>query len=429
MTKEEIKMNDIFCPHCKERFKMDESGFADIVKQVRDHQFKEEIENRLKLAEREKEGEIKIVENDLKLNFQEQLTQKEKEISELKANNEILLTKKLSQKENIIAELKSKMENSNVQQNLEIVKATRSIEKERDDLLSTLNQKENEKELLVKTLQEKHLSELHTKDEIIRLKDEEIEFRKDMKIKLSTKMIGETLEQHCEAEFNKLRATGFQNATFEKDNNAISGSKGDFIFRQFDQDNNEVVSIMFEMKNEGDETSTKKKNEDFLKKLDKDRKQKKCEYAVLVSMLESNNEVYNGGIVDFSHKFEKMYVIRPQFFIPIITILRNTAENSMQYKKEMELIKAQNTDITNFEEKLNNFKTGFARNYELANRKFNTAIREIDRTISHLQKTKEALISSDRNLRLANDKAADLTIKRLVRGNSTMKTKFKELKD
>ncbi|HCO21234.1 MAG TPA: DUF2130 domain-containing protein, partial [Flavobacteriaceae bacterium] len=251
---------------------------------------------------------------------------------------------------------------------------------------------------------------------------------KDMKAKLSTKMIGETLEQHCETEFNKLRATAFQNAYFEKDNDARSGSKGDFIYKETDEAGNEIISIMFEMKNEGDETATKKKNEDFFKELDKDRNEKKCEYAVLVTMLEAESEYYNTGIVDVSHKYPKMYVVRPQFFIPIITLLRNAAMNSLKYKAELALVRNQNIDITNFEEKINQFKEGFARNYDLASRKFQTAIDEIDKTIIHLQKTKEALLSSDNNLRLANQKAEDLTIKKLTHGNPTMKAKFDELK-
>jgi len=259
------------------------------------------------------------------------------------------------------------------------------------------------------------------------MKEDEIERLRDFKQKLSTKMVGETLEQHCEVEFNKLRATGFQNAYFEKDNDATGGTKGDYIYRETDEEGNEIISIMFEMKNENDETATKKKNEDFFAKLDKDRRNKGCEYAVLVSLLEADNEFYNTGIVDVSHKYEKMYVVRPQFFIPIITLLRNAAMNSMQYKAELNLMRSQNIDITNFEEKINAFKTGFARNYDLASRKFKTAIDEIDKTITHLQKTKDALLSSENNLRLANNKAEDLTIKKLTRGNPTMKARFDEL--
>ena len=324
--------------------------------------------------------------------------------------------------------MKLRIQQLEIAKKLAVSEATKEIEKERDTLSNSLKLKETEKLLLEKSLNEKHLVELQTKNDIIKLKDEEIMLRKEMKVKLSTKMIGETLEQHCEAEFNKLRATGFKNAYFEKDNDSSSGSKGDFIYREKDEHENEIISIMFEMKNEADQTASKKRNEDFLKELHKDRNEKKCEYAVLVTLLEADNELYNTGIVDMSHRFEKMYVIRPQFFIPIITLLRNASLNSLKYKAELNLVKSQNIDITNFEDKINAFKTGFSKNYELANRKFNVAINEIEKTISHLQKTKEALLSSDRNLRLANDKAEGLTIKKLTNGNPTMRAKFEEVK-
>jgi hypothetical protein len=288
--------------------------------------------------------------------------------------------------------------------------------------------KENEKELLKKSLVEKYSAELKSKDDIIKAKDEDLAFRKDMKLKLSTKMIGETLELHCETEFNKLRATAFQKAYFEKDNDSRTGSKGDYIYRESDEFGNEIISIMFEMKNEGDETSTKKKNEDFLKELDKDRTEKKCEYAVLVTLLETDSDLYNTGIVDVSHRYNKMYVIRPQFFIPIITILRNAAMNSMQAKAELSMVKNQNIDITHFEENINAFKAAFAKNYDLAARQFKTAIEEIDKTIDHLQKVKDSLLSSVNNLRHANNKTEDLTIKKLTKGNPTMTEKFEELK-
>ena len=294
-------------------------------------------------------------------------------------------------------------------------------------MASDLKNKETERQLLVKSLNEKFSAELRTKDDIIRMKDEEIALRKDMKLKLSTKMVGETLEQHCENEFNKLRATAFQRAYFEKDNDSKSGSKGDFIYRETDEAGNEIISIMFEMKNEGDETATKKRNEDFFRELDKDRSEKKCEYAVLVSLLEAESELYNAGIVDVSHKYAKMYVVRPQFFIPIITLLRNAAMNSLKYKAELALVKNQNIDITNFEDNINKFKEGFAKNYDLASRKFKLAIEEIEKTIDHLQKTKDALLSSENNLRLANNKAEELTIKKLTSGNPTMKEKFEAL--
>jgi hypothetical protein len=409
-------MNEIICPHCKKAFKVDEAGFADILKQVRDHQFEEELGKRLKLADNEKESAVKLAEANLKSKLQQDLAKKDKELSDIKAT-----------KEAEIAQIQSKLDNAELQKKLSVTEAVQKIEKERDVLANNLKSKETESQLLEKSLNEKFVAELKTKDEIIKMKDEEIALRKDMKLKLSTKMIGETLEQHCETEFNKLRATAFQNAYFEKDNNSSSGSKGDFIYREKDEYGNEIISIMFEMKNESDTTATKKRNEDFFKELDKDRNEKKCEYAVLVSLLEAESDYYNTGIVDVSHRFSKMYVVRPQFFIPIITLLRNASINSMQYKAELSLIKNQNIDITNFEDNITKFKEGFAKNYELASKKFKIAIDEIDKTIDHLYKTKEALLSSENNLRLANNKAEDLTIKKLTQGNPTMKAKFDEL--
>jgi hypothetical protein len=420
-------MNEIICPHCKKAFKVDEAGFADILKQVRDHQFEEELEKRLKLADDEKESAVKLAEANLKNSLQEDLAKKDKEIIELKAKTELELSVKLAIKETEITQMKAKLENAELVKKLSVTEAVQKIEKERDDLANNLKHKETETLLLEKSLKEKFAIELKTKEDIIKIKDEEIAFRVDMKQKLSTKMVGESLEQHCEIEFNKLRASAFQNAYFEKDNDSRSGSKGDFIFKETDEHGNEIISIMFEMKNESDQTATKKRNEDFLKELDKDRNEKKCEYAVLVSMLESDNELYNTGIVDVSHKFQKMYVVRPQFFIPIITLLRNAAMNSMQYKAELSLIRNQNIDITNFEENITKFKEGFAKNYDLASRKFKTAIEEIDKTIDHLHKTKDALLSSENNLRLANNKADEITIKKLTYGNPTMKAKFDEL--
>ncbi len=421
-------MNEIICPNCNKAFKVDEAGFADILKQVRDHQFEEELQTRLNLADKEKESAVKLAEANVRNSLQEQLAKKDKELTELRAQKDIELSQKLSQKENEFLQVKAKLDNAEIEKKLAVTEATQKVEKERDQLVNVVKIKDTEKELLEKSLSEKYLAELKEKDAIIKHKDEEIALRKDMKLKLSTKMIGETLEQHCETEFNKLRATAFQRAYFEKDNDSKSGSKGDFIYREIDEAGNEIISIMFEMKNEGDETATKKRNEDFLKELDKDRSEKKCEYAVLVSLLEADSDYYNSGIVDVSYKYNKMYVIRPQFFIPIITLLRNAAMNSLQYKAELALVKNQNIDITDFEEKITNFKEGFARNYDIASRKFKTAIEEIDKTIDHLQKTKEALLSSDNNLRLANQKAEDLTIKKLTHGNPTMKAKFDELK-
>lgn len=422
-------MNNITCPHCKKAFKVDEAGYANILKQVRDHEFNKEIHDRLLIAEKDKKNAVALAEEKIKNQISDELAQKERVIADLKAQNQLKLAEELAKKDTQIAQMKAQLNQSQAEIKISVAEATKSIEKERDTLLFELKNKDVEKQLLEKTLQEKYLAELKTKDHIIQMKDEEIALRKDMKMRLSTKMIGETLEQHCETEFNKLRATAFPKAYFEKDNNVKMGSKGDYIFRELDEAGNEIVSIMFEMKNEGDETATKKRNEDFFKELDKDRNEKHCEYAVLVSLLEADNELYNQGIVDVSHKYDKMYVVRPQFFIPIITLLRNAALNSMKYKAELSLIRSQNIDITHFEDKINTFKEGFARNYELASKKFKTAIDEIDKTINHLQKTKDALLSSENNLRLANNKAEDLTIKKLTHGNPTMKARFDELKN
>jgi hypothetical protein len=419
-------MNEIICPNCKKAFKVDEAGFADILKQVRDHQFEEELANRLALAEKEKDAAVELAKANIKNSSQEELAKKDKQITELKSKSDAELARKLAQKEVEIAEIKSKVQNAEIVKKLEVSEAVKEIEKERDNLANDLKIKEAEKESLEISIKDKFTNQLVVKDETIKMRDDEIDRLKDFKQKLSTKMVGETLEQHCEIEFNKLRATAFQNAYFEKDNDSKGGTKGDYIYKETDEADNEIISIMFEMKNENDETATKKRNEDFFSKLDKDREEKNCEYAVLVSLLESDNELYNTGIVDVSHKFKKMYVVRPQFFIPIITLLRNAAMNSMEYKAELNLMRNQNVDITNFEEKINVFKKGFAYNYDLASRKFKTAIDEIDKTISHLQKTKDALLSSDNNYRLANNKADDLTIKKLTHGNPTMKAKFDE---
>ena len=420
-------MNEIICPNCKKAFKVDEAGFADILKQVRDHQFEEDIQNRLKLAEKEKDSAIKLAEATVRNSLQDQLSKKDKELLEMKAHSELVLSEKLNKKESEIIQLKSKIDNGEVEKKLAINEAVQKLEKERDNLVNDVKTKELEKQNLENSLKHQFSTELQTRDAIIKYKDDEITRVKDMKLKLSTKMLGETLEQHCEIEFNKLRSTAFQKAYFEKDNDSKSGSKGDFIYKESDEFGNEIISIMFEMKNEGDETASKKKNEDFLKELDKDRTEKKCEYAVLVSLLEVESEFYNTGIVDVSHRFSKMYVVRPQFFIPIITLLRNAAMSSLQYKSELALVRSQNIDITNFEEKINTFKLGFAKNYDLASRKFKEAIDGIYKTIKELEKTKLALLSSENNLRLANAKTEDLTIKKLTHGNPTMKTKFDEL--
>lgn len=421
-------MNQIICPHCKESFKLDETSYADILKQVRDHQFEEELIKRLDLAEKEKINAVQLAEANLKNKMQEELAKKDNALVELRAQIQSELAEKLSKKEVEIAEMKTKVENAHLEKRISIQEAVQKIEKERDQLENSLKSKELEKELLEKTLVERFNSELKTKEDIIKMKDDEILRVKDFKQRLSTKMLGETLEQHCEIEFNKLRSTAFQRAYFEKDNEVKGGTKGDYIYRELDESGNEIISIMFEMKNENEETGSKKRNEDFFAKLDKDRTEKKCEYAVLVTMLEAENEWYNTGIVDVSHKYDKMYVIRPQFFIPIITLLRNAAMNSLQYKAELAAVRNQNIDISNFEEKINAFKEGFARNYNLASKKFHEAIESIDKSMAQLQKTKDALLSSENNLRLANDKADDLTIKKLTHGNPTMKAKFDDIK-
>ena len=422
-------MQDIICPNCKKAFKVDEAGFADILKQVRDHQFEEELEKRLSIAEKEKDSAVKLAEANTRSVLQADLVKKEKDLTKLKADKDRELAELETQKDAELSGMESKISKAELEKKLAVTEAVNEIEKERDELAGELKSKDTEKQLLETALKEKFSAELKTKDDIIKMKDEEIALRKDMKAKLSTKMVGETLEQHCETEFNKLRATGFQNAYFEKDNDTKTGSKGDYIYRETDGIGNEITSIMFDMKNEGDETATKKKNIDFLRELDKDRVEKNCEYAVLVSLLEAESDLYNTGIVDVSHKYPKMYVVRPQFFIPIITLLRNAAINSLKYKAELALVKSQSVDITNFEDNISEFKKGFARNFDLASRKFKTAIDEIDKTIDHLQKTKGALLSSENNLRLANNKAEDLTIKRLTRGNPTMTAKFEELSD
>ena len=419
-------MNEIKCPNCHKPFQIDEAGYANILKQVRDQQFEDEISQRLKLAEQQRLNDIALAETKLKTAYRDALAKKDNEIIELRAATAEKLAEQVSQKDKEISELKASIAKFDAETKLAIQQAVQNISKERDEFKSKLDLKELEKQNLENSLKQDFQGKLQVQESIIRLKDEEIERVKEMKLKLSTKMIGESLEQHCENEFNKLRSTAFQNTYFEKDNDASGGTKGDYIYREV-VDGVEVLSIMFEMKNESDATATKKKNEDFLNKLDKDRKDKKCEYAILVSLLESDNEYYNSGIVDMSYRHEKMYVIRPQFFIPIISLLRNAAFNSLKYKQELNVMRTQNIDITNFEERINTFKEGFAKNYDLASRKFKTAIDEIDKTIVHLQKTKDALLSSENNLRLANNKAEDLTIKKLTRGNPTMKAKFDDL--
>ena len=462
-------MHDIICPHCSKAFKVDETGYADILKQVRDSEFEEQIHARLELAEQDKRNAVELAKSQLAIQLLAEQAAKDLEIQDLKgqlesgeaskklAVNEAktaiererdallnqleqlkqdklsavqLIEAKLladlkeekAKKDSEIQDLKAKLEKTEVSQKLAITQAVMVVEKERDDLKNGLSQVSLEKQLSENALKDKYETQ-------IRDRDDAIERLKDMKARLSTKMVGETLEQHCEIEFNRARSMAFPRAYFEKDNDARTGSKGDYIFRDSDEAGLEIVSIMFEMKNESDKTTTKSKNEDFLKELDKDRNEKKCEYAVLVSMLEPESELYNTGIVDVFHRYPKMYVVRPQFFLPLITLLRNAAMNSLQYKSELALIKEQNIDITNFESELDSFKNSFGRNYELASKKFQTAIEEIDKSIDHLQKTREALLGTDRNLRLANDKAQEVSIKKLTRGNPTMAAKFLELKE
>jgi len=392
-------MNEIICPHCAKAFKIDEAGYASIVKQVRDGEFTKELHDRLTVAEQDKKNAVELATMVVKQQLHAAAAEKDGEIRELKA----------------------RLDNSDTALKLAVNEALAVVTKERDELKINLSQEQLARQTAEQSIRNQY--EVQIKD-----RDAAIERLRDMKARLSTKMVGETLEQHCETEFNRLRATAFPRAYFEKDNDARSGSKGDYIFRDKDETGTEIVSIMFEMKNAADGSSTRTRNEDFLKELDKDRTEKGCEYAVLVSLLEPDSELYNSGIVDMFHRYPKMYVVRPQFFIPMITLLRNAAMNSLQYKSELALVRSQNVDITRFESDLEDFKEAFAKNYDLASRRFAAAIEEIDKSIDHLQKTKDALLGTDRNLRLANDKAQGVTVKKLVRSNPTMAAKFAELK-
>lgn len=392
-------MQQLVCPSCGKAFKIDEAGYAEIIKQVRNSEFNADIRERLEIAESEK--------------------QKAVELAEVKIKSE--LEKISATKDSVIQNLKAKIEISEVEQKSVMAEALSQIEKERDQLKFTLENAEQKQELSEKSLKDRY--ELQLKD-----RDDSIERLRDMKSQLSTKMVGESLELHCEVEFNAIRAVAFPNAYFEKDNDSKSGSKGDYIFRDKNETGIEIISIMFEMKNESDSTKTKKKNEDFYAELDKDRNEKKCEYAVLVSLLEPENDLFNRGILDVSHKYKKMYVVRPQFFVPIIGVLKNAATNSLELKSELEIARAQQYDITDFEESLEEVKTGFDRNYKLAAKKFQEAIDDIDKSIKNLQDTKDALLGSDKNLRLANDKLQDVSIKKLTKGNATMQEKFSKLK-
>ena len=424
-------MNEIKCPKCGTVFQINETDYESIVKQIRDSEFVHEIELRENLLKKEKENAIKLAINDTEKELNKKINEKDLEIinlknqiesntKELKNDLENTYSKKINEKDLLIKDLENKIKLSETEHNLEVKEKISAKEKEIDKLSNELTLSKNEYLIKEKNLKESYEDKL--KD-----KDEQIAYYKDFKARQSTKMIGESLEVHCSTLFNSLRPL-FKNAYFEKDNDIKTGSKGDFIFRDFDDDGEEIVSIMFEMKNENDKTSSKHKNEDFLKELDKDRKEKKCEYAVLVSLLEIDNELYNNGIVDVSYKYPKMYVIRPQFFIPLITLIRSMALNALQYKKELLVVQNQNIDISHFEENMNAFKEGFGRNYRIASEKFLKAIEEIDKTIDHLQKTKEALLSSENNLRLANNKAEDLSIKKLTRNSETMAKMFEELK-
>lgn len=425
-------MNEIKCPKCGTVFQIDEADYDSIVKQIRDKEFDKEISSREEQHKVDRENAVKLAEAHIKEELGQELNKKDLEISELKLSLKVNEEKTINKVEKEyqeqinklqlqITELKSKMQLQESKSELDIQKAVSEKNQKISDLSSELALKSKEFELKETTIKESYENKL--KD-----KDDQIAYYKDFKAKQSTKMIGESLEQHCNVEFNRLRPL-FKNAYFEKDNDARTGSKGDFIFRDYDDNGNEIVSIMFEMKNEADMTATKHKNEDFFKELDKDRKEKKCEYAVLVSLLEADNDYYNDGIVDVSHLYDKMYVIRPQFFIPLITLIRNLANKSLEYRKELETIKNQNIDITHFEENINTFKEGFGRNYRLAAERFQKAIEEIDKTIDHLQKTKEHLLKTNDNLRLANNKAEDLTIKKLTHNNPTMSKMFEELEN
>ncbi|MGI6510231.1 MAG: DUF2130 domain-containing protein [Erysipelotrichaceae bacterium] len=450
-------MKEIKCPNCGELFQIDESNYQSIVNQIRDQQFSADLKLReaqlikdkesalalirqemqseidklslqLKQKDNESEAKIKLATNQTEAQYLKKMAEKESEIEKLQSQIQLQqqsfknqLQSQMNEKDSQISDLSNQLKSREDKNQLEIQKILHAKDSEIAKLTSKLEKSESQHKIKENSLKEKYEDQLKSKDSLI-------DYYKDLKLKLSTKLVGETLEQHCENEFNQIRATAFKNAYFEKDTDTKSGTKGDYIFRDYDDEKNEIVSIMFEMKNEEDKTATKQKNEDFFAKLDRDRKAKNCEYAVLVSLLEKDNELYNTGIVDVSYKYEKMYVIRPQFFIPMITLLRNAALNSMEYKRELAIVRNQNIDISNFENEMNDFKNRFSKNYELAARRFKTAIDEIDKTIIHLQKTKDALLSSENNLRLANNKAQDLSIKRLTRNNPTMQKMFEEQK-
>lgn len=396
-------MAELKCPHCGQAFTVDDTELSSIIQQIRDKEFEKDIEKRISELKEHMmmthRLEMEAKENEIKLMSQKEY---DKEIQKLKSQIEKATDRAV--------QLQAQLDSSEDKKTIAVMEAVKKVEEEKKDLESQLTHEKDKGKLLLEQ------------------KDEQIAYYRDLKTKMSTKMVGETLEQHCEIQFNQLRATAFRNAYFEKDNDSRSGSKGDYIYRETDENGVELISIMFEMKNEMDETATKHKNEDFYKELDKDRKQKNCEYAVLVSMLESDNELFNAGIVDVSYKYEKMYVVRPQCFIPIITLLRNAAMNAMEYKQELAVVRNQNIDISDFEEKLMNFKSDFSRNYDIAHSHFDKAVDEIDKTIQHLEKVKKELLGSDNQLRIANNKVDEVSIKKLTRGNKTMQEKFEELK-
>jgi hypothetical protein len=412
--------HEIKCPHCSETFSLDDAGYAEIQNQVRTKEFEQALEQRAAELELRRQNDLRLAEVEANAKLQQAVNDKQRELAEL--------TSKADQQ---MAQLKAELASFELQKEIALRDATSAIETERNNLASTLETERRlkvlELEQLRTSLEERMRSEVERKNDEIRMKDDAIDRLKDFKTKLSTKMVGESLEEHCKMEFDRIRPTAFnKNVYFEKDNDASSGTKGDFIYREFDDENVEIISIMFEMKNEQDTTATKKKNEDFFKKLDEDRTKKGCEYAVLVSLLESDNELYNSGIVDVSYRFPKMYVVRPQAFLTIITLLRNAAMNSLQFKTELAQVRAQNIDITNFENRLNEFKAGFTMNYDRASKHLITAVEGIDKTIKQLQKIRDGLVLSEDNLRLANEKAGDITVKKLTKGNPTMTEMFEQ---
>jgi hypothetical protein len=419
-------MKDIVCPKCQSVFNLDQAGFAEILKQVRNNEFEQDLKERLDVAENEKKAALALANAELKNHYEAQLSQKEQENALLRAEAEKKVRESLLEKEKQLIMLQAQLKAAETEKSLAVTQAISQLEKERDALKNTLTTKDLEKQNLESNLRQQMQAEETRLLGIIQYKEEEIKQVKDMKMKMSTKMVGESLELHCENEFNKIRSAAFPKAEFSKDNNASSGSKGDYIYREYDENKVEILSIMFKMKNESEGTSSKKKNEEFFKELDKDRREKKCEYAVLVTMLEADSDLYNAGIVDVSYRYDKMYVIRPQFFIPMITLLRNAALNSLSYRQELAKVRNQNVDITGFEERLSNFQEGFSKNYLSASAHFEQAIKEIDASIAKMNKVKSELLTSANQLRLANDKAQDLTIKKLTYNNPTMKAKFEE---